>query len=68
MRTNIVLDDALVRQAFKHSGATTKKGLIHQALREFVQTHGRKDLRELRGGVSFRKGYDYKAGRRESPS
>jgi Arc/MetJ family transcription regulator len=28
MRTNIVLDDDLVKEAFKYSGARTKKELI----------------------------------------
>lgn len=60
MRTNIVLDDELVREAFRHSDAKTKRELVDQALREFVATHKRKDLRELRGKVSFHPGYDYK--------
>ena len=64
MRTNIVLDDDLVSEALRHSRATTKKELIHTALREFVQTHSRLDLRELRGRVRFRRGYDHKALRR----
>lgn len=60
MRTNIVLDDELVKEAFRHSNANTKRELVDQALREFVATHKRKDLRELRGKVSFHPGYDYK--------
>ena len=61
MRTNIVLDDALMRQAFRCSGIKTKKQLLAAALKEFVANHSRMDLRELRGGVRFRKGYDHKA-------
>ena len=36
MRTNIVLDDALVHEALKLSGAKTKKEIISLALKEFV--------------------------------
>jgi len=34
--------------------------LIHLALEEFVQNRKRKDLRELKGKISFFEGYDYK--------
>ena len=61
MRTNVVLDDAPVRAALRFSGAKTKIEVFETALREFVATHGRRDLRELKGKVRFRKGYDYKA-------
>jgi Arc/MetJ family transcription regulator len=65
MRTNIVLDDELVEEAFQYSTAKTKKDLIDEALREFVQQRKRKDLRELRGKVDFAEGYDYKELRRD---
>ena len=64
MRRNIVLDEGLVAEAFKHAKVATKKALIHVALCEFVAHHGRRDLRELRGHVRFRPGYDHKALRR----
>ncbi len=60
MRTNIVLDDKLVREAFKYTKAQTKRELVNQALREFVEHHRRLDVRELRGKVRIRPGYDYK--------
>ncbi len=59
LRTNIVLDDELVEEAFKHSDAKTKRELVDLALREFVENHKRKDIRELRGEISFHPGYDY---------
>ncbi|MBW2078508.1 MAG: type II toxin-antitoxin system VapB family antitoxin [Deltaproteobacteria bacterium] len=37
MRTNIVIDDELLEQAFSLSRARTKKDLIHEALREYVR-------------------------------
>jgi Arc/MetJ family transcription regulator len=67
MRTNIVLDDTLMNEAFKYAkNIRTKKALIEQALREFVDHHKMKDLRELRGTVRFADGYDYKEMRRDS--
>ena len=60
MRTNIVLDEELVEEAFRHSDARTKRELVDLALREFVENHRRKDMRELRGKITFHSGYDYK--------
>jgi Arc/MetJ family transcription regulator len=60
MRTNIVLDDDLINEAFKHSRAKTKKELIHEALKEYVENRRRMDLRELKGKINFQEGYDYK--------
>ncbi len=62
MRTNILLDDNLVKEAFSFAkGVNTKKSLVDLALREFIETHRRKDLRELRGKIEFADNYDYKA-------
>ena len=61
MRTNIVLDDELVEEAFRHSDAKTKRELVDLALREFVENHKRKDIRELRGKDLIRPDYDHKA-------
>jgi Arc/MetJ family transcription regulator len=60
MRTNVVLDDQLVARAIKVSGMRTKRELLMTALKEFVQNHTRRDIRELRGKVNFSKGYNYK--------
>lgn len=61
MRTNIVLDDALVKEAFKYADSIhTKKELIDAALREFVQTRKMKDMRDLKGKIKFSADYDYK--------
>jgi Arc/MetJ family transcription regulator len=60
MRSNIDLDDQLVNEAFKLSRARTKKELIHEALKEFVQNWRRLNLLDLEGRIEFAKGYDYK--------
>ena len=61
MRTNIVLDNKLVKEAFKYSAAKTKKALVETALKEFVENHRRMDMRDLKGKISFQAKYDHKA-------
>jgi Arc/MetJ family transcription regulator len=61
MRTNIDIDDALVSEAFKYSRAKTKKDLIHQALKEFVENRRRLNLLELEGRIEFVEGYNHKS-------
>ncbi len=60
MRTNIVLDDRLVEEAFRLSRIKTKKDLVHQALQEFVETRKRLNLLDLAGKMRFAKNFDYK--------
>jgi Arc/MetJ family transcription regulator len=60
MRTNIVIDDGLLADAFSVSEARTKKDLVHEALRELVRLRKRKDLTELAGKIQFHKGFDQK--------
>ncbi len=62
MRTNIVLDDALVEEAFTYSEhIKTKKDLIQTALQEYVNNRKRKNLKDLKGTIQFRSDYDYKS-------
>lgn len=60
MRTNIVIDESLLEEAFSVSEAKTKKDLVHEALRELVRLRKRKDLTELAGTVEFYKDFDHK--------
>ncbi len=61
MRTNVELDNDLVREAFRHSKARTKRALIHEALEAFVESHRRRNLLEIQGKIRFADGYDHKA-------
>jgi Arc/MetJ family transcription regulator len=63
MRTNIVLDDELVKEAFRHAPVKTKRELIDLALREFVASRKRRDMRDLIGKVKLDAHYDYKKAR-----
>ena len=58
MRTNIVLDDALVSEAFVLTGAHTKKELVNLALRELIAQRKKKDLLDLAGRIEFADGFD----------
>ncbi len=60
MRTNIVIDDKLLEEAFSVSMAKTKKDLILEALRELVCFRKRKDLTELAGSINLYKDFDHK--------
>ena len=58
MRTNIVLNDALVAEAFKYSADIhTKKELVEVALQEYIQKRKVKDIRDLK---ALYENYDYK--------
>lgn len=64
-RTNIMLDEELVEEARRYAGAGSTRELVDMALREFVDNHRRRDLRELRGRISIEPGYDHKKLRTE---
>jgi Arc/MetJ family transcription regulator len=49
MRTNIVIDDQLVKKGMKYTGITTKKKLVDYALRELIKRKERKGLLTLKG-------------------
>jgi Arc/MetJ family transcription regulator len=53
-RTNIVLDDDLVKQAMRVSGAKTKRQAVDRALRELVaRASVYRALRKLRGKLPW---------------
>jgi Arc/MetJ family transcription regulator len=53
MRTNIDIDDRLMRQAMRSSGARTKRAAVEEGLRLLIETRGQKSIRRLRGTVSW---------------
>jgi Arc/MetJ family transcription regulator len=60
VRTNIVLNDRLVREVMKLAKARTMREAVDIALRRFVQSGRQKKLLELYDTGGIRKGYDYK--------
>jgi len=63
MRTNIVIDNELVKEAMELTGIKTKRELVNLALQELVVNRKQKDLRDLKGIILFDESYDYKAAR-----
>ncbi len=53
MRTNIDIDDQLMRQAMRYSGARTKKATVEAGLRLLVETHAQQAITRLRGKVRW---------------
>jgi len=53
MRTNIDIDDRLMSQAMRRSGARTKKAAVEAGLRLLAQTHAQVSIRRLRGKVEW---------------
>ena len=63
MRTNIVLDEKLVREAMKIAKVKTKREAVDIALRRFVHSGKQRRLLDLYGTGGLRKDYDYKQAR-----
>jgi Arc/MetJ family transcription regulator len=53
MRTNIEIDDRLMREAMRRSGAPTKKAAVEEALRLMVRTLSQTSIRRLKGKVKW---------------
>jgi Arc/MetJ family transcription regulator len=53
MRTNIVIDDRLMRSAMKASGLTTKRAAVEAGLRLLVEVKAQTGIRRLRGKVAW---------------
>jgi Arc/MetJ family transcription regulator len=53
MRTNIVLDEQLVKEAMRLSHSRTKKEVVDLALQAFVASLKRRDMKNLFGKVKW---------------
>ncbi|HEV8383702.1 MAG TPA: type II toxin-antitoxin system VapB family antitoxin [Candidatus Acidoferrales bacterium] len=53
MRTNIEIDDRLMRQALRASGARTKRAAVEEGLRLLIQTRAQAGIRKLRGKIEW---------------
>jgi Arc/MetJ family transcription regulator len=50
MRTNIEIDDGLLKEAMAATGLTTKRATVEEALRAVIRLHGqRQALKDLKG-------------------
>ena len=60
MRTNIVLDEKLIKEAMKLANVKTKREAVEIALRHFVHSGKQKRLLDLYASRGVRGDYDYK--------
>lgn len=58
MRTNVVIDDDLMRTALKLSGLKTKKDAIEEGLKLLVQRSRQAKVREFRGKLKWQGSLD----------
>lgn len=65
MRTNVEIDDQLMRRALEASGLPTKKATIEEALRLYIQMNAQRAIIDLAGKVEFFEGYDPEEGEGE---
>ncbi len=53
MRTNIDIDDGLMREAIRRSGVRTKRAAVEAGLRLLVETYAQQSIRRLKGKVRW---------------
>ncbi len=53
MRTNIVINDDLMREAIELTGLRTKKGVVEEALKLLIRMRRQNSLRKLRGKLTW---------------
>ena len=53
MRTNIVIDDQLMRDALRASGVKTKREVVELGLRTLVRLSRQGEIRRLRGKLKW---------------
>ena len=58
MRTNIVIDDALMQKALKASGFKTKRAVVEAGLWLLVKLGRQKRIRRLRGKLTWQGSLD----------
>lgn len=53
MRTNIVIDERLIRAAMRATGLATKRAVVEAGLQLLVRAKGQGHMRRLRGKVDW---------------
>jgi len=54
MRTNIVIDDSLMKEALKVTGLKTKREAVELGLRTLLRLHEQAEIRRFRGKLNWR--------------
>ena len=58
MRTNVVIDDTLIKAALKQSGLPTKKAAIEKGLELLIQFHRQAKVKNFRGKLKWKGNLD----------
>ncbi len=53
MRTNIVIDDKLMRETLRATGLKTKREAVDQALRTLLRLRRQSEIRQFRGKLDW---------------
>ena len=53
MRTNLEIDDKLMKKAMKLSGSATKKATVEEALKALIQREQQKKILDVLGKVTW---------------
>jgi Arc/MetJ family transcription regulator len=54
MRTNIVIDDKLMREALRASGLKTKREVVEEGLRTLLRLRRQEETRRFRGKLAWK--------------
>jgi hypothetical protein len=65
MATNLELNPELIEEALRLGDKRSKKAVVEDALREYVQRRKQQEIIQLFGTIDYDPQYDYKAGRRK---
>lgn len=68
MRTNIVIDDALIAEAMRVSGHKTKRATVEEALRLLVELRRQRGILDLVGKVRWEGDLEASRVDREEPA
>lgn len=63
MATNLAIDNKLLEEAKKVGRHRTKKGVVTEALQEYIQFHKQQLVLDLFGTIEYAEEYDYKTQR-----
>jgi hypothetical protein len=64
MPTNLTIDDELLEKARIIGKHKTKKAIVTEALKEYIEKRNQIKIFELFGSVVYEPGFDYKAQRK----
>jgi len=53
MRTNVVIDEKIIKKALTYTGLKTKKEVINYALQELIKRKERKEILKLAGRLHW---------------